>query len=255
MTDLDDYNSQNYPTDPLVTIKLAGRHAHIIFDSKLVGQVHRQPKTMTFEPTGINVAFGVPQADNEIMMSKESDPVEGDCSGYQDLHNSLIGTLEGKNLERMIQFFINQLNKNLDHEFAAGSQRAHSEPVDLCAWVKRHYTLAAIPYLFGTRILDMWPSLNEDFWQFDSHLIGLTLPLPAFANRKGNHARQKMIDGIRCWEDRATTNRPLPQMQKTDPEWDDYWGERLTRERYRLLLERGLSERGRAGFHLGLLWA
>ncbi|OKP12945.1 Cholesterol 7-alpha-monooxygenase [Penicillium subrubescens] len=234
---------------------LAGRRAHIIFDSKLVSQVHRLPKTITFEPTGINVAFGVPHEDNEIMMSKISDRGEGDYSGYQDLHNSLIGTLEGENLERMIQFFITQLNKNLDREFASDCQRAHSEPVDLCALVKRHYTLAAIPYLFGTRILDMWPTLNEDFWHFDSHLMGLTLPLPAFANRKGNHARQKMIDGIRCWEDRATTNRPLPQVEKTDPDWDDYWGERLTRERYRLLLERGLSERGRAGFHLGLLWA
>lgn len=226
---------------------MAGRKAHIIFDAKLTSQVHRQPRAMAFDPSGISTAFGVPAHDNRIMeMGTRS---RG--SLLQDMDRSLAGALEGENLDRMIQGFVSQLNTNLDSDFASGM----TQRVDLCAWAKSHYTLASIPYLFGTRILDDWPTISDDFWNYDRHLIPLMLPFPAFARNEAEQARRKMLDGMKRWEARALQHRPLPDTQKSAPEWDEYWGDQLTRERHRILLDHGITQDGRAGYQLGLMWA
>lgn len=239
--------SKRYPTDPLVTIQMAGRRAHIIFDAKLTSQVHRQPRALTFDPSGISTAFGVPEHDNRMM----DDSTGQGRSLLQDMDHSLVGALEGDNLDRMIKGFVSQLNANLDAQFGSNVE----QQLDLCAWAKKQYTLASIPYLFGTRILDDWPTISEDFWHYDRYLISLILPIPGFARRDAEQARRKMLDGMRRWEARALQHRPLADIQKSNPGWDEYWGERLTRERHHVLLNHGITADGRTGHQLGLMWA
>ncbi|PGH12922.1 hypothetical protein AJ80_06527 [Polytolypa hystricis UAMH7299] len=254
---------KKYPNQDVLTAVVAGQHFYVVLDPKLVALIYRRPKFFTFEPFVVLAGriFGSSKHDLDILKMGTRGVKHG--PDYHDdgkrlaweLHAQLPLHLEGPNLVCMVSKFVETLYANLDKEFPKG-QGASGQWVtlDLCEFVKRHMTMASIPSLYGSRIVDMWPRLYEDFWEFDAVMQILLLDLPDVLLPTAAARRKLMLQKLIEWEDQASKYKSIEEIEAEDPDWDEYWGARLLRARYRAAAKNGISKAGRGPFQLGLIW-
>ncbi|EER43368.1 conserved hypothetical protein [Histoplasma capsulatum var. duboisii H88] len=255
-----------YHNVPVSRTLMAGNNLYTIFDPKLAREVDRRPKVFTFDPVVllVNKAFGAPQADLNILErgylgSTQRTTSNSDGQGIiAKLHRQHFPYLNGPNLPAMISKFSASLSANLENVFQRKGSCDTSDAwitLDFREFLMRQFTLASIPMLMGTRILEIWPQAFEDIWEFDSWALVLTMNLPSIFTPEAAASRDAMVSALERWEEEASRHRKFEDVESEDPAWDEYWGARLVRQRHRTFLNNGISKRGRAVFHLGLLWA
>ncbi|EEQ86297.1 uncharacterized protein BDCG_01417 [Blastomyces dermatitidis ER-3] len=251
-----------YPSLPVSRTLMAGNYLYTVFDTKLASQIDRRPKLFTFDPIVllVNKAFGAPQADLKILEKGPTGPNgAGDGQGLiPELHRQHIPGLSGINLPPMVSKFNEVLTASLEQAFSMKESHGNSgtwKTLDFNEFLMRHYTLASIPMIMGTRLMEVWPQAYEDLWEFDSWALALTTNLPGIFIPEAAASRSAMVSVLERWEEEATKHRKFEDVESEDPAWDEYWGARLMRQRHRTFLNNGISKRGRAVFHLSLMWA
>ncbi|PGH03085.1 hypothetical protein GX51_04272 [Blastomyces parvus] len=255
-----------YPNVPVSRTLIAGNYLYTVFDTKLASQLDRRRKLFTFDHIIllVNKGFGAPQADLKILEKglpglSHSPNGEGGGQGLLlELHRQYFPCLSGINLPPLISKFSEVLTTSLANVFPRGKSYESTDSwktVDLNEFLMRHLTLASLPMLMGTRLMEVWDRAYEDLWEFDSLALTLTTNLPDIFRPEAAASRSTMISVLERWEEEASKHRKFEEVESEDPAWDEYWGARLMRQRHRTFLNNGISKRGRAVFHLGVLWA
>ena len=174
-----------------------------------------------------------------------------------ELNHQYSAYLEGKHLVQMVSKFTEGLMTNLEKEFATDGIFGNSGDwvtLDFCDFSRRQFTLASIPSLYGSHILEIWPGAYEEFFDFDAHAHSLLLDLPRVLLPTAFAKRDKILSVLGRWEDDAYKYRDFQSIEVADPDWDEYWGSRLIRARHRAFLKNGISKAGRCAEELALLW-
>ncbi|OJD17705.1 hypothetical protein AJ78_02230 [Emergomyces pasteurianus Ep9510] len=256
---------EKYPNLPVSRTLIAGNYLYTIFDTKLASQIDRRPKLFAFDPVVlfVNRAFGAPQADLDVLGKGLPTHTHGsndksDQGMIPELHRQHFPYLNGPTLPPMVFKFCEVLTASLENAFPKkGGYDTDGlwVKLDLKEFAIRRFTLASIPMLMGTRLLEVWPQAYEQFWKFDSKALELTTNLPNMLMKEAVAIREAMISVLERWEEEASKHRKFEDVESEDPAWDEYWGARLVRQRHRTFLNNGISKRGRAVFHLGVMWA
>lgn len=217
----------------------------------------------------MNAAFGTPKHDLDVLhlhvpeQLHNSSVKDDGRRVISEMNKKLNGDLSGENLAEMMEVFTKTLKGNLDREFPtdpASASAAHQATddgwvtLDFCDFAKRHFTLAAIPSMYGSHLLELWPQAYEDIWSFDDDLKLLMKHMPKFLIRGIYNKREKMLNTIVQWEKNAMKNRDIGKLTEENPPWDEHWGARLIRNRHNILVKNGISETGRAAQYLALIY-
>lgn len=188
---------KRYPNSDAVSMSVFGNEFHIAFDAKLCSSVFRQGKILSFDRVTLmmSTAFGTPGHDQDVLHfhvpeSIHSRSLKDDGRRViSEMRKGMGGDLNGNSLAEMMAVFAKTLERNIDGEFplspptiAASSSPASDGRVtlDFCKFSKRHITLAAIPSMFGTDMLKIWPQIPEDVWSLDDGFQVLLTNVPRF---------------------------------------------------------------------------
>ena len=180
----------------------------------------------------------------------------GEKGLYHDLHYMLPEELTGAGLENITNMFVRCLRAKIrQHVTDLGKD---GESVGLVQWVKRVVTEASSEAMFGTKFMEAWPLLYEDYWAFDPKIQSLMFGLPRWMNRRAYQARDRCLSKIKDWErsaHMAAAEGVAPPLKDMTTVWDEHWGMKLVRRRLQILCDRGVSADGRAMTMIGLLFA
>ena len=136
-------------------------------------------------------------------------------------------------------------------ESEGGNETALSKkPVSLFQYLKRTMFIASTVALMGTRILELNPSLIDDYWAYDEAFL---LGLPDLMYPVGDAARDKLLSAVQRYvEDFYKVNKAA---KVDDVVWDRHFGSKLFLASLQAMDERGIAIEDQAAAILSLVWA
>ncbi|KAH8595882.1 cytochrome P450 [Bisporella sp. PMI_857] len=242
----------HFPNDTVKTINMASTPLHIVTSSAYASQIFKHEKTFPFEPLE-NLLFKTFGCSKRDLRAIEE-------SGFGHKHRNYARLyLQGKHLDVIMDVFVSSLRASLLAEFKEGEDW---KELDLRELTKKHFTLAGLETQFGSRFVERnGERLVDWLWEFDSQFTFLMAGLPDFINRKAARGRDEGLRMLVDWERIASSPERDEKNDmgetKADGEEigrDEYWGSYFHKERHRLGVEAGMSERGRAALQLAFLW-
>ncbi|ETS73857.1 hypothetical protein PFICI_14803 [Pestalotiopsis fici W106-1] len=127
---------------------------------------------------------------------------------------------------------------------------------DLYAFLQTNITRTSVEVLMGSKVLEMNPTLIEDFWEFDMAVPWLFRGWPRWFLPRAYSARDRVLDAIKKWHAHAHAQSDCTKLMDDDPEWEPYFGSKLLRARQEYALKMKLMDAdARASEDLGLLMA
>lgn len=166
-------------------------------------------------------------------------------------HNYL---LEKKSVNELTTEFTRVLRDQLAEELKAeeGDQK---EVNGLYAWLQDRMFKASTTALMGSRLLEVYPRLREDFFEFDHHMLTLFFRIPKFVSPTAYNVRERALGGLIEWQQQMQEEcKSNPVDPSQDVRWESVYGSRANRARQRYYASRGMSLRARAGMDLGFLF-
>ena len=164
--------------------------------------------------------------------------------------------MEKKHVDELTGKFMECFRHELSHE-AAQMDDQGDQIVSLNKWLISQMFPASTTALFGSRILEVYPELKVDFFEFDRVILSLFFGLPRFLNRKAYAVRDKALDGLRRWQEAVIEESKGEPPLEPDGEisWEPVWGSRFSRAKQRYYAAQGIAVPSRAAFDLGFLFA
>ncbi|KAJ5503859.1 hypothetical protein N7463_006733 [Penicillium fimorum] len=169
---------------------------------------------------------------------------------YKSVHSGL-GGISLAEMER-------QVVKNLSTQiYETGFKSdAWTEVSDLYgSFFRKTSFRASIVSLCGSRVFEVIPTFDSDFWVFDSLMPSLFKEIPRWLVPAAYIARDKMKDNLEKWQAFAHKNYDVSQGQLDKREWEEFFGSRLMRTRHEFFQKMPLSKETIAADDLGLIWA
>ena len=234
------------------TVVLGGKKAHVL-NSSVVVQALFKSRHVSREGFNHRIAkaLGASKEDTKRMWpSSPGNSSNGKTKSKKDnidaLHHELLlsSGAAGVLTEKFMECFQVELNKaDIGNEW---------ETIDLFAWMRTAVFNASTSAVMGTAILDMNPSLANDFWQYDSGFLARFYGIPKFLDPIAWKVRDDLLDKTERWVERVleVSDGHIPEEQV----WEPLLGSRIMRARHRFYHQRGMSARGRAAFDLGFLF-
>ncbi|KAL4971688.1 cytochrome P450 [Aspergillus desertorum] len=237
------YHGMRYPGElafqnadkPIFTIKLLTNKQYIISSPSLMQAVQRNKKTLTFAPLVLFTAerlAGIHESGMRLLRDKEAG---GAGLSAETLH-AMEKTLTGKPLDRMNEAMARLLSPLIDELVSA------PETVDLYAWCTHAITAASTNATYGPLNPYKDPAIEAAFWTYETNIAPLLSGIiSSLIGRKAHKARK------------ATVSAVLAYFKQKGYEQ----GSELTKTRYRVMHEGGLSDidiaRAEVSMGLGLL--
>jgi hypothetical protein len=241
---------------------VGGRHLYIVFDTKLASQIYRRSSTFIFDPFSLMIsrALGSTKEDVAILqmgakvLERPDDYVDDGRRVILDVHHMAQEHLSGDSLNTMTAKFIEFVVKDIDNRFPADKIQSYDWiDVEFTDFVKKVWTEAGVPALFGTKLLEAWPDMYTWFWKFDRNIQKFVKELPTWVNPNTHALKEAGIKHFETWEQTARTAAKEGEME--DMEWDPYWGLRFSKVRIKYFEAKGISPRGRAVQSMAMFWA
>lgn len=138
--------------------------------------------------------------------------------------------LAGQHLSFISEKYCNILERNLGGLQSINTDEWTAVP-DLYGFLQQHVFRSAVETLMGSKILELNPNLNEDFWTFDRGVLFFLRCLPRWLIPKAYRARDRLLAGIKKWHAYAQGHSDCSKLGPDDPEWDQYFGTKLIRAR------------------------
>ncbi|KAF3015966.1 hypothetical protein E8E14_012770 [Neopestalotiopsis sp. 37M] len=163
--------------------------------------------------------------------------------------------LSSQHLNFLREKYFNTFGRNLQ-QLDSQSTDTWVEYPDLYAFLQTIVSTTAVEVLMGSKLLEMNPSLIEDFWRFDMATPWLLRGWPRWLIPSAYQARDRILNGIKKWHAHAHANTDCTKIMDEDPEWEPYFGSKLIRARQEYALKMKLMDSdARASEDLGLIMA
>jgi hypothetical protein len=108
----------------------------------------------------------------------------------------------------------------------------------------------------GSKILDMCPTIVEDFWTFDSNVPNFLPCIPRWLTPEAYPNRDHLLRMIKEWHAYAHRHSDCSKIIPEDPEWDLYFGLKLVKARQEYALKKEpMTAEARVTEDLGLMFA
>ncbi|KAF2753076.1 cytochrome P450 [Pseudovirgaria hyperparasitica] len=137
-------------------------------------------------------------------------------------HLSAHRFLTGHNLKRMTERFVDFLSEECYQDRSIGEDWI--DMPDLFDFWKTRVLCAAVKALFGTWILKLNPSFQEDFWTYVNATPTLMKGIPRFLAPGAYAARDRVFESIKIWHRYASEHSDYKDNGPESKEWDEYWG-------------------------------
>ncbi|KAF2454365.1 cytochrome P450 [Lineolata rhizophorae] len=160
--------------------------------------------------------------------------------------------LKGDPVNRLTAEFTATFARQLENEAGDGALE-----IGLYEWLRPRMFAASTRALFGQLLLDMCPTLESDFFDFDAHMLSLFYKLPKLLTRTAARARAKAADGLTRWHSeiaRALAAGEVKPPADDSLEVHEVLGAKFTRMRQRYFEARGMTMRSRGALDLGFLF-
>lgn len=125
----------------------------------------------------------------------------------------------------------------------------------LYAWLRDRMFRASTDALMGERLLQMYPELCTDFFEFDRYFLSLFFGFPRWTMPDAYQRRGMMITKLKdCHRRMSEESGGLPMSPDNEVPWEPVFGSRFNRGRHISYDLCGISADAKAGLDLGLLF-
>jgi hypothetical protein len=235
------------------TLLLGGKTNHVLFSPQAVLALFKAKGTsrqvlnsqiminalgLTQEENAKYYGLNVPHEKGKLHPTELTEKINHDTLLKTDAVNELTDK------------FIDEFQKRLDTVSLDG------EPTDLFLWLRKLMCHASMEAFFGSRILEIYPDIEEDFFDWDRHMLSLFFGLPWFFIPSAHRSQRRILAGLEKYNaiaDEETKGTPVDSYG--DVAWEPIYGGRGNRARQEIYRAVGLSMRGRAGLDLGFMFA
>lgn len=161
--------------------------------------------------------------------------------------------LAGQHLLEISERYLTTLKRNLD---AINISQEWTEFPDLYHFLQMNVTRSAVETIMGSKILEMHPTLVEDFWTFDSNVPKFLRCMPRWMIPSAYRNRDVLLRKIKEWHAYAHQHSDCTKTGHGDPDWDQYFGHKIVkaRQEYASKME-PMNAEARASEDLGLMFA
>ena len=132
-------------------------------------------------------------------------------------------------------------------------QNESGSEVHLNVFLREVMFTASTTSFLGSRILDEYPELCSDFFDFDTDFMALFFGVPKLFKPRPYRLRERLLPKITSWLEEGWN-----VMDKNEiPDecwWEPVFGSRFFRTRERLFKDQGMTIKGRASTHLASLF-
>ncbi|KXX77543.1 Cholesterol 7-alpha-monooxygenase, partial [Madurella mycetomatis] len=166
--------------------------------------------------------------------------------------------LSGKHLIYLAERYLATLDRNLDAMFdpLLPADGEWAEFPDLFKFLQTHISRAAIETVMGTKILELNPTLVDDFWDFEAKAPKFLRCVPGWLLPTANRARTRLLNTVKDWHSLANQHFDCRKTGPEDPEWEPYFGSKLIRRRQEYSLDTSwMNADARASEDMGLIFA
>ncbi|KAF2676573.1 cytochrome P450 [Lentithecium fluviatile CBS 122367] len=240
---------------------------YIVTDPKHVQSLFRKTLLGLRADLGLNVAIGpvlgIPKEDQAIYHEDTSGqrlkPWPGsNVPAHRRIRHLHVKAshdfLAGINGLKLGKVYLRVLERNLSADRSIGGK--WTDRTDLFKFVSKAVFLAGTESVFGMAILELNPTLHEDYSAFTQHIHTYMKGCPRWAARKAYQARDKMVDTMRRWNQYCEEHGDNTKTGLNDPDWEPVFGGKFPKQRAKMFRESGgMSEAAMASENLGLLFA
>ena len=115
---------------------------------------------------------------------------------------------------------------------------------------------AAVKSMFGPYLLELSPSLIDDFWAWNADIGPLYMGLPKWLVPGAYRRREKMLRNIMRWHKFAHEHYDCNRVAQEDEDWEPFFGSKFSRKRQHMFGRwEQLDERAKAADDLSFIWA
>jgi hypothetical protein len=250
-----------------VRLQLLNRRISILNGAGNIATLFKSSRHLSSEKWLVQVlvnAFGVDVADAPFYLADDTgigsqpDPHSNNVPPQHRIfylvYKSVHDGLSGARLEEMQRQLVRNLSTNLA-ALDVGYDTWTDIPDLYGSFIRKICFTASTTSLCGSRIFEVVPNLEADFWDFDGHLPNLFREMPSWLVPAAYKARDKMKCNMQKWHDFAHDRFDVSQGHEEEKDWEEYFGSKLMRTRHAFFREMPLSKSTIAADDLGLLWA
>lgn len=244
------------------TLHLGGKETHILFSPSAVQALFkaRGPARDGFNMQIAELGLGIEH--NEALRYYgvgEGPDHTGLTPVQQQEHTNHNYLLERRSVNELTAGFTRKLRDHLSAEefnSKGGGADATVGKVELLyAWLLDRVFHASATAFMGRRILEVYPNLRADFFDFDRHMLTMFFRVPKLLNPTPYNVRERALSGLVSWQRQMLKEcNGTPADPDGEVDWEPVFGSRANRARQRYYASRGLNLRTRAGMDLGFLF-
>ena len=164
--------------------------------------------------------------------------------------------LERDGVDELTAQFVKILRELLDREFRNERNAVEGRVEGLYKWLQDTMFTASTSTFMGSRLLETYPALREDFFEFDRHMLTLYFGIPRLIDPAAYRVRDRTLRGLTQWHEKM---REECKNKPADPESNlsetSLYGSRANRARQKYYGSRKLKTTTKARFDLGFLFA
>lgn len=161
--------------------------------------------------------------------------------------------LSGQHLIDISERYLTTLRRNLA---AINITEEWTEMPDLYHFLQMNVSRSAIESIMGSKILEMHPTLVEDFWTFDRNVPKFLRCMPRWLIPSAYRNRDTLLQKIKEWHAYAHEHSDCKRLGPGDQEWDQYFGHKIIKARQEYAMKmKPMTAEARASEDLGLMFA
>ncbi|KAJ9260157.1 hypothetical protein DTO212C5_8537 [Paecilomyces variotii] len=249
-----------------VRIHILNRSMTLLSGAKHISTLFRNSRDLNNDHWQVQIlvnAFGLPQEDGDVLLKDDTginaQPHPNSTMTVAEhrifyLHHHTFATcLTGSSLDALAK----QLVQTLSDQFSncdIGYDTWTELPDIYTSFIRKKVFHAAITALCGTHILEIIPTLDEDFWAFDHAMPDLFQEMPRFLVPDAYRSRDRMKQNIMKWHDFANRHYDVTRAEEDEQEWEEFFGSRVMRIRQKIFHRTPLTPEGYAADDLGMIW-
>ena len=163
--------------------------------------------------------------------------------------------LEKKSVNELTAQFTRVLRDQLAGALKSEDGDKVEKVIGLYAWLQDRMFNASTTAFMGSRLLEEYPDLRHDFFEFDHHMLTMFFQVPKLLSPTAYNVREKALDGLIKWQQKMQEECNVnPIDPDCDVDWEPVYGSRANRARQRYYKARGMSTKTSAGMDLGFLF-
>ena len=240
------------------TLFLSGKSTHILFSPSAVEALlknrHLDRNNFNFQVWINGLGIGHDEAIKYFGLGEGADKT-GLTPVQQQERINLKYLLETGNVNELTEQFVKELGKSLGTQIANEGDVEESRVEGLQRWLQDIMFTASTNTFMGSRLLEVYPNLREDFFEFDRHMLTLFFGVPRLIDPIAYRVRERTVQGLSEWHEKVQQECKDPVDLGGDSAWSSIHGSRANRARQKYYSSRGLQTTTRARFDLGFLFA